>query len=378
MKERILVQSEQDMPNASFEKERERLDELYDRQGITPEFIAERLALRSPVTVRLLVREEDELEEATAHHVDVMYANSSDPLGLLRKQVHVERKRVLTVTGSGDLLPLFKAAGAETVESFDVSWVAALWGELKLRAFQRLDFETLIKCFAWKGLRGREPKDQWHCLIDPEIYRDRLREVVSDRARLVFDGLLTGDPDKQISLRPADVDHDQPNQGVTRFRENDLLTQVIRSREELQQLQDQLRGVEYGFRWQPLDAAIAKRGIDVLYMSNIGYQPNQIMGYVHRALRQGIKKVYFTMTDHGLVNFVNRAEMKGDVIPIGYSIPGLSQAVFRGTPEATYVGWVTDPLDPIRGIRQSITARFCGHEPNVTCSSLFEISLRED
>jgi hypothetical protein len=145
---------------AVSEQERARLDEMYADQGITPEFIQERMEIRQPLKIQ--GEYSDTFYQATNGHIDVLYINSSDPLKILREQCQVQGKRVLTVAGSGEQLPLFTLAGAEAVQAFDVSWISALWGELKLRAYQILSFDELVTCLqAWR--EAKMDMAEWRC-----------------------------------------------------------------------------------------------------------------------------------------------------------------------------------------------------------------------
>ncbi len=199
------------------EQERARLDEMYEQQGITSEFIQERMKIRQPSKIQ--GESSDPLYEPTFGHIDVLYVNSSDPLKIAREQCQVRGKRVLTVAGSGEQVPLFKLAGAETVDTFDVSWVAAVWGELKLRAYQILSFDELVTCLqAWRQASMDSAEWRWHPMIDVKIYHEKLRPVLSRTARETFDCLLREDPEHQFSVRGQDVKAKHPSGASTRLR----------------------------------------------------------------------------------------------------------------------------------------------------------------
>ena len=92
--------------------------------------------------------------------------------------LNFEGKTVLTIIGSGDHLLNSLFFGAREVVGFDINYLAILFGELKIRAVQRLDFEGFRNFFFICGKK----------VMDNKIYK-QLRGFLSEDCVNFFDNI---------------------------------------------------------------------------------------------------------------------------------------------------------------------------------------------
>ena len=107
-----------------------------------------------------------------------VYPFTTENLAGYMKDLNLENKKVLSVTGSGDHILNSFYYGASSVIGFDINSLASLFAELKFNALRKLDFENFKKYFFVGGSNT----------MNFETYKI-IREDVSDSCLSFFDNL---------------------------------------------------------------------------------------------------------------------------------------------------------------------------------------------
>lgn len=288
------------------ENARNALEDQYMRDGIDTYTLNAHL--------EALVAGEAEWRNEGSEHGDSFYLNSSDPLRTMESQLDVHGSSVLSVVGSGDFLPMWLGKGARDVELFDVSSFAILWNELKYAGLQRLSFEEFGPMFmGWKNI---SPQREYPPFFDLEIY-EKLRPGLTPQARWLFDELRTP---KYHSLLTQ-------HQGWGGFaRERRKGQSYIGTVVDAKQYPDlQALARERTFKVRKADiyamADSDHRFPEVVYLSNIGYQPAATVELAEKLLARGATRVLATWpwTDQ----FYRAAEISssGKVVEARYQLP---------------------------------------------------------
>jgi S-adenosylmethionine:diacylglycerol 3-amino-3-carboxypropyl transferase len=79
-----------------------------------------------------------------------VYPFTTENLAGYMKDLNLEDKKVLSITGSGDHILNSFYYGASSVVGFDINSLASLFGELKFNALGKLKFKDFKKYFFWE------------------------------------------------------------------------------------------------------------------------------------------------------------------------------------------------------------------------------------
>jgi hypothetical protein len=286
-----VVEKEQH-EQVEFENEGWRVlqERRYAGTGITPESIVRSL--------QVIVRELREYPLDPLPHQESFYLNSSDPLSLLREVADVRGKRVLSVAASGDFAQLFFEQGAASVELFDVSPHASLWSELRLRAAAVLNYDEYRHFFGSgaslkMGDENYDPK-VGHIpiqLFDEELFK-KLAPYLSRQARALFESVSADHRTDLFVLQDKSMAED----GFARPRLVDFVGDVVTTLSEYEAMQQAIRKGKLAiYKEEVVDAAKRSAGVDVAYISNIGYEGYKTVRLAQEFRSRGAKRVLFTL-----------------------------------------------------------------------------------
>jgi hypothetical protein len=259
------------------------LESEYTQYGLTAPFVEKQLAR---LKARLAQAElSGNLPYLRLPYSDCFYLDSSDALACLNK-VDVSNKRVLSVAGSGEFMQLFINRGASRVDIYDISWLAALWNELKMIGLINLNYDDYRTMFdTWK----KTIPNQSIPIFDKNQYQ-KIRQFLSEPAQKFFD-LLTSEEYKKLFYV---VPNNLALEGLIRARGgNTFIGTVIKDTETYEELQKKARQVDWHIQIQDIEDVISHvdKETNTVYMSDIGYTPEGATGLVRKFLKTGVKRI---------------------------------------------------------------------------------------
>lgn len=284
-----------------LDKETERLRVLeanYDAAGVTVESIKPRLQ-------EVLRKVQKDKEFPILFNEESFYLQSSDPIALLN-EMDFSGQKVMTVAASGDFAQIFLNRGAAEVRMFDFSPFAAFWTELKIAAASNLTFEEYGKFFgeghSLKADSDNYDKDTGE-YVPIKLFDARLilkvRQGLSVQARRVFDLLETEDFEELFITRNKFTN----DLGFARSRDTEFVGDVIKEKTEYEALQANLKKGEWSIKVEEAKTAAHETGnMDVVYISNIGYEAEQTVDMAKEFRKQGAKRVIFSLQHTQLYN----------------------------------------------------------------------------
>lgn len=244
-----------------------------------------------PEYVRETLRQKEE-ERMGSNQENSFYLNSSDSLTTLMA-LDLQGKKVLTVSGSGEFSHVFINDGAAEVCNFDISPAAAFNAELRHTALSILDMDDYMKLFG--GWLTADETEEDQTLLDAEIYQ-KIEADLSKEAQIYF---------KTLFQTPGLINYEKSWNGFARSRynretkHNRLIGDIIKDESQYKALQAKAR--EATFRQVITDVADMETLVetfkpDMLYISNIGYQPERTIGIAKTYIDQGVPEVICTIS----------------------------------------------------------------------------------
>lgn len=259
-------------------------EKLYTEAGVTPTSIKAHLEriLSIPPKERDFLQNEDSF-----------YLNSSDSLPDLVNAIDVRGKRVLSVAASGDFAQIFFFGGAQSVELFDISPLAALWTELRMTAAALLSYSE-YKDFFTDRLTIRRETNTFQLdpspLFDILLYK-KIRQGLTAQAQTAFD-LLTSPRFRELFIVDKIVD---AAYGFARPRHLHFVHDVL-DEQLYQVMQDALVRGRFSIHIEEADEATKRASTaDVVYLSNIGYEAHATVRLATRFYQEGVRRVVFNL-----------------------------------------------------------------------------------
>lgn len=118
------------------------------------------------------------------------------------------RKKVLSVTGSGDQIINSILAGAEDIKSFDISTFPKYYIALKIAAIKALNEDEFIDFIAGDSYINRYPFDK--------KYYDKIREYLDDDTRSFWDSIMNSYDQEKIYYSKLFSNFDLPKRRIIR------------------------------------------------------------------------------------------------------------------------------------------------------------------
>ncbi len=264
---------------------------LYEQDGLTLEYVREKATLLkdwhlperresrydffNPISlVDFQTSTPEEIADAfLREHENVFYTSSSDAIEYL-ELAHVQGERLVTVAASGDATLALLRQSPASIEMCDVSVPGIFFNELKLLALRTLNYEDFQKMFYTRWTRPS---------FDIDLYQ-QLQSQLSVQARTFFDELL-GAPtyDSDAAMRPSP--------SFARSRAKSIIGDVVKTEDEYQKLQKQAQQTRIILRRISIEQELQNKNVDVVYLSNVGYEP-EVTGKIAKAfLKRGTKRV---------------------------------------------------------------------------------------
>lgn len=230
-------------------------------------------------------------------HENSFYLNSSDSLETLMTE-DVTGLSVMTVAGSGEFSHVFIHGGASEIVSFDISPAAAFYSELRHLALCRLDMTDYIDLFyGWVNVANSRDRGVRESLLSQSVF-DKLASDLSEAARQYFEelfrtpSLLNVGKDQQ-SFRSA------RRRVNSKTKHNRFIGDIITKESDYLALQEKARKVK--FTQIICDATtmadhVSQIQPDLIYLSNIGFEPKDTFSIAKKYIDQGTSEVMFAIS----------------------------------------------------------------------------------
>ncbi len=227
-------------------------------------------------------------------HEFAFYLNSSDPLESLMK-LDLTGKTVLTVSGSGEFSHVFIHDGAKEVISYDISPAAAFYSELRHQALCNLSMEDYIKLFG-DYINNAEDEDGDEMPFLNKAVFEKVRPFLSAEASQYF-GIAFNSP-TLINIDISFGNDFARVRGNEKFGYNRFIGDIITNPQEYKALQAKAKKVKFTQIICDVDSlgtAVKRYHPDMMYLSNIGYFPQNTFALAQDYVDQGIPEVVCTV-----------------------------------------------------------------------------------
>lgn len=233
-------------------------------------------------------------------HENTFYLNSSDSLETLLT-LNLQGKKVLTVSGSGEFAHAFISAGAQEVCSFDISPAACFYTELRHAALCELEMSDYLTLFGSWAIPTEEIDDLEEIetpLLDINIY-EKIESSLSEEAKAYFRALFQ-EPMLFYS-RFGRGNNFARSRWNPKTKYNRLVGDIIKDEDEYNRLREKAKRVVFKGLIQNafhMEEFIASEKPDVIYISNIGYEPDVMMLLAKKYLDLGVAGVICTTSSN--------------------------------------------------------------------------------
>lgn len=221
-------------------------------------------------------------------HEYAFYLNSSDSLVSLAR-LNLTGKKVMTVSGSGEFSHTFIKAGAKEIISYDISPAAAFYSELRHKALCNLSMKDYVKLFSsWIDKKEEEDAP----FLDKDIL-GKVENFLSKEAKAYFK-LIINTP-KLINTEKYSWSHFTRMRTNKKYRYNRLIGDIIKKPKDYIDLQNKAKKVKFTqviCDVQSLNSLVKLHQPDTMYISNIGYYPQETIGIAQNCISKGIKEVF--------------------------------------------------------------------------------------
>lgn len=154
-----------------------------------------------------------------------IWAFTNENLLIFSKITTFPGKQIFAIGGAGDQAISFLGWGADNLVVCDKNELSCLFIEFKLAALRNLTFSEVLRIFGLKKLSGHQR--------DGQIYRQKIRNDLSQKAQNFFDNLFFNSQDIYQSLKKSKIFHRESwyfaKKGYISYLENSSLFQKIKN-----------------------------------------------------------------------------------------------------------------------------------------------------